>query len=200
MAETGNKLDKNQKLALAGLTLFAVTLVAVWFLKISNEISGPLAFRPSPSDIAASTSDQTEEYKLQHQDTDGDGLSDWDEINIYHTSPYLADSDSDGIPDGVEVKNGTNPNCPEGHDCGAASAIVASGTIPAVGQPAGKSGGLASSSQGDLINLLSGVSDAATLRKLLIQGGVDKASLDKIPDADLVKKYQEMIASSSRSQ
>jgi hypothetical protein len=42
-------------------------------------------------------------------DTDGDGLSDGDEVNIYHTNPLVPDTDGDGIPDGVEVANGTDP-------------------------------------------------------------------------------------------
>jgi hypothetical protein len=42
-------------------------------------------------------------------DTDGDGLTDGQEVMLYHTSPLFADSDGDGIPDGVEVTMGTNP-------------------------------------------------------------------------------------------
>src|SRR5207247_6173725 len=42
-------------------------------------------------------------------DTDADGLSDGDEVNIYHTNPLLPDTDGDGIPDGVEVRTGSNP-------------------------------------------------------------------------------------------
>jgi YD repeat-containing protein len=42
-------------------------------------------------------------------DTDGDGLTDYDEIFIYHTNPLLADTDGDGIPDGWEVQHGLNP-------------------------------------------------------------------------------------------
>lgn len=42
-------------------------------------------------------------------DTDGDGLSDGDEVHKYHTDPLNPDTDRDGIPDGVEVKLGTNP-------------------------------------------------------------------------------------------
>ena len=41
--------------------------------------------------------------------TDGDGLIDYDEIFIYHTNPLLADTDGDGIPDGWEVQHGLNP-------------------------------------------------------------------------------------------
>ncbi len=53
----------------------------------------------------------------RQKDTDGDGLTDYQEINIYHTSAYLVDSDSDRISDKDEVIQGTNPNCAEGEDC-----------------------------------------------------------------------------------
>ncbi|HEX7285305.1 MAG TPA: Ig-like domain-containing protein [Candidatus Angelobacter sp.] len=53
-------------------------------------------------------------------DTDGDGLSDGDEVNIYHTNPLVADTDGDGIPDGVEVLNGTDPLNPLSFDLGKA--------------------------------------------------------------------------------
>ena len=38
----------------------------------------------------------------------GDGLTNYEEF-IYGTDPWTPDSDSDGIPDGVEVVNGLNP-------------------------------------------------------------------------------------------
>ena len=42
-------------------------------------------------------------------DSDGDLLSDSDEINTYLTDPYQADSDGDGTPDGIEVAKGLDP-------------------------------------------------------------------------------------------
>jgi hypothetical protein len=42
-------------------------------------------------------------------DTDGDGLTDYDEIFIYHTNPLLANTTGDGIPDGWKVQYGINP-------------------------------------------------------------------------------------------
>ena len=46
-----------------------------------------------------------------NSDTDGDGVSDYDEINTYHTDALAVDSDGDNISDGDEIKNyHTNPN------------------------------------------------------------------------------------------
>ena len=46
----------------------------------------------------------------EYIDTDGDGLNDGEEINIYNTDPNNADSDGDGIPDGFEISFSLNPN------------------------------------------------------------------------------------------
>jgi hypothetical protein len=43
-------------------------------------------------------------------DTDGDGLTDYEETKIYGTDPLNQDTDGDTLPDGVEVKQmGTSP-------------------------------------------------------------------------------------------
>jgi hypothetical protein len=42
-------------------------------------------------------------------DTDGDGLSDYEEVFYWFSNPVLADTDVDGIPDGREVINGFSP-------------------------------------------------------------------------------------------
>ena len=43
------------------------------------------------------------------EDTDGDGLTDYDEIFIYGTDPLVADTDGDGLRDGDEIKLGLDP-------------------------------------------------------------------------------------------
>ncbi|MDR3642985.1 MAG: L,D-transpeptidase family protein [Candidatus Doudnabacteria bacterium] len=48
--------------------------------------------------------------QLKNIDSDNDGLSDYDEINIYHTDPHNPDSDGDGYSDGHEVQHGFDPN------------------------------------------------------------------------------------------
>jgi hypothetical protein len=37
-------------------------------------------------------------------DSDGDGLTDYDEVNLYYTNPNDEDSDGDGLSDGDEVQ------------------------------------------------------------------------------------------------
>lgn len=47
---------------------------------------------------------------LQKLDSDNDGLTDFREINIYHTNQNNTDSDGDGYGDGDETKYGYDPN------------------------------------------------------------------------------------------
>lgn len=65
-------------------------------------------------------------------DTDHDGLSDGDEVNIYHTDPLNPDTDGDGLSDGDEVHiYGTNPLDPDtDHDLLSDGFEVAHGTNP----------------------------------------------------------------------
>jgi predicted Zn-dependent protease len=46
-------------------------------------------------------------------DTDGDGVADGDELNLYHTEPTIPDTDGDGFSDGEELfAAGTDPLTP----------------------------------------------------------------------------------------
>jgi len=49
-------------------------------------------------------------------DSDGDTLSDGDEINLYGSNPLLGDSDEDDLGDAYEVRYGLNPNDPTDAD------------------------------------------------------------------------------------
>ncbi len=51
-------------------------------------------------------------------DSDGDGLSDDDETNVYGTDPLNPDSDADGLQDGDEIAAGTDPLNPDSDDDG----------------------------------------------------------------------------------
>jgi hypothetical protein len=65
-----------------------------------------------------------EEYRLgtdpRNPDSDGDGLKDGEEVNVYHTNPLLYDTDGDGIGDGLEVRTGSDPLDPASFNLAAA--------------------------------------------------------------------------------
>lgn len=46
------------------------------------------------------------------EDSDKDGISDYDEVHIFKTNPLQIDSDNDGTPDGIEVVKGFDPSDP----------------------------------------------------------------------------------------
>ena len=195
-------LSKNQKIAAASLAVFAVLIIVLWVAQLRNNIYGP--FNAPAGNRAAIVAENSDEA-LKAKDTDGDSLSDYDELNLYNTSPYLADTDSDGFKDGEEIKNNADPNCPAGRDCAAGLLDNA----PASGAPAETNDTLNSllnqfgaADQGaapadlnsDQLNALKNI-DAVSLRQLLIQQGMPKETLDKISDADLMKSYQETLGS-----
>ncbi len=67
------------------------------------------------------------------QDTDGDGLSDFEEVNTTNSDPVLADTDGDGLTDGEEVNQyGTSPTLwdSDGDQSSDAEEILTFGTDP----------------------------------------------------------------------
>ena len=193
-------IPRKQKIAIFILAIGAIAIIVFWAWQFNNRLSSPFSSsNDNKINAVSNNSSSTTAVDLRNVDTDHDGLSDYDEINIYHTSPYLEDTDSDGIPDNVEVKNGTDPNCPTGKVCNGAdnTAPTASSTatstsinnVPILSLPTD----LVSSSQQILQNALDGKADAATLRLLLTSSGADKAMLDQISDEDLMKSYQESL-------
>ncbi len=188
LGQSFSKLPRSKKTALIFLSVTAVGILVVWFWQFNSRINNPFIVKPNEQDLAVVNKvDEVAASKIK--DTDHDGLTDFDETNVYHTSPYLEDTDGDGFLDGVEVKAGKNPLCPEGADCNQ-NIQVATSTSPT---------NIASSTPGDnvnqalLIQALSGAGDAAGLRQILLQSGADKTTLDKVSDADLMLSYQEVL-------
>ena len=75
----------------------------------------PTVPEPTPTAIPATevsvppTTGPTEISTASPLDSDGDGLTDDDELHRYKTNPGVADTDGDGLTDGEEVKLGTDP-------------------------------------------------------------------------------------------
>jgi hypothetical protein len=215
-----NMMAKNQKIIVISLGVFAFFILIFWATSLKNTIYSPFQIKEN-KDSGLSVTDQNSDEALRSKDTDKDGISDFDELNIYKTSPYLPDTDGDGATDNNEIKSGADPNCPAGRVCGGVDPLY-SETAKATGtavtanqdqtaQDADKLEALlkaqnetqatqASSSQpsqglnSDLyIKILNGTVDAKTLRELMAAQGMKKEQLDKISDEKLLQTYKDSL-------
>lgn len=126
VSERWRALANEQKIALGILCVCGAIAFGFSVYRINANITRP--FTVSATDLEKSQQTTasidvnaalTEAQK--RRDTDGDGLSDYDEIHTYETSPYLADTDGDGIADNIEIATGQNPLCAKGQACSGAT-------------------------------------------------------------------------------
>lgn len=247
-------LNKNRKIAVVVLGFLAFFMIIFWGYSLNHKLNDPFTYKGT--DRGEQDTETETETADMIKDTDNDGLTDYEEANVYNTSPYLDDSDSDGYKDGDEVKNNTNPNCAVGADCnqelvlekvdttsgldaenGLMADIISNVDVSSVPQDELKAIREAfleagydkakldqmtdqqvyqaylislqlSSTQGDtsvsaeqVVNTSGGnkettisSSDAKAIREAYEKAGYDKTKLDQISDEDLIKAYQEALA------
>lgn len=192
-------LPRQQKMAVVSLAILTILIIVLWALQFNAQLN-----RPFSTDDKNKKTAGLETIDLSLKDSDGDGLSDYEEINISKTSPYLEDSDSDSISDKQEVSQGTDPNCPVGKICngvGSSSGPEASSsetinntiisTIPTENP--------AVNGAATIVPGIGNEVTPATLRQILLQNGYDQATLDQISDEDIMKSYQEAVKSSQNN-
>ncbi|MDD2807425.1 MAG: hypothetical protein PHW95_02820 [Patescibacteria group bacterium] len=157
-----------------GWSRFQYGLISYRLPKPGDAVKLLTASQPPPQDLLG----------LKGKDTDNDGLSDYDEIYIYGTSPYLPDSDSDGIPDKTEIANHTDPTCALNNNCFSLTALNAV-------NPADRS---------DATSLtFDAKTETIKLRQALLNSGMSQSDLDQLNDADLLAAYNEVIAGQAGS-
>jgi hypothetical protein len=196
-----NKLAKD-KLLIVFLVVLGVGTLWMGFSNIGSKIKGTVGGNDLKDNNLTEEKLTSEAIvKLKNTDTDKDGLSDYDELNVYHTSIYLADSDSDGFSDSEEVVSGHDPNCPKGKNCAAVNKDSNSDDIKKgfLGDYLGLGSELDSQSALDADRILSGQATVDEVKSLLISQGMPKADLDKIPDQEIMKMYEEMIVGGNYS-
>ena len=186
--EINNSGKSSRREKVNSVVILIVCVFALFFgyYQLTTTINNPFSFLAKGSSVSDATQvdpQQTAIDALKTQDTDSDGLSDYDETYVYKTSPYLPDSDGDGIPDGQEVKQGTDPNCPEGKTCfgsGLSASSTSSGTVPIFQStpPAQASAQI----------------DIKQIRAFLVQGGLTQADVDAMTDQDIMDTYKQVLA------
>lgn len=146
-----------------GLIFLAIFTLFFGFFRFKEAIQGPFRL---PKYEAKLTNEEIQAL-LAQRDTDGDGLSDVDEVFKYKTGIYLVDSDSDGYNDKEEIEDGSDPLDIESTPLNK----VASGSkIEEKKEPT-----------------------IEEIREMLIQAGVAKETLDKVDDETLKNLYNETI-------
>ncbi|MFH1171872.1 MAG: hypothetical protein V1778_05045 [bacterium] len=182
------------------LCVFGVAALFFGFFQIVNSIRGPFAFPKNANETTLSETGSTIS-SLKKKDTDNDGLSDFDELYVYHTSPYLADSDSDSSSDQQEVFGGTDPNCPQGQNCSALAGVNVSGTNENVNEdtnstlPLEGNTNAASAETNASTTLPSGLS-IDDLRLALKNAGAPETTINGMSDAELLDLYQQVVGPS----
>ncbi|MFA4873184.1 MAG: hypothetical protein WC659_04585 [Patescibacteria group bacterium] len=194
----------NPKVLFGSILFFGFLALGVGGFKIWRDLrlsGGPPAQAGQENQFGAVSAPQvtaqfsTNNEELKTKDTDSDGLSDYDELNVYGTSPYLKDSDGDTYTDKVEIDSNNDPNCPKGTEC-------RTGLPAQAGQPAP----VGSTPQfNELIPPAQGNETAAPppdlskmtpqeLRTLLLATGqVTEDQLKQIDDATLMQMYQDTL-------
>jgi hypothetical protein len=187
-----NELTKSQKIAVAVLAFFAIFIVILWSYQFRKTLTSPFDRTSKQTNNNQNAvcpngkCNELSEEDMRKKDTDKDGLNDFDELNVYKTSPFLDDSDSDGFSDKQEIDSGNDPNCPIGRDC-IGETTIASST---------RQSNSVNQSANSNPTALNGEMDAVTLRKLLIDSGtMDEATLNQISDEELLKTYNESLNS-----
>lgn len=191
-------LTREQQLSVGVLIVCGVVALTFSIVRVRSAIIRPFTtpvqelvklhnmFGPSDEELLE---------KQKKTDTDGDGISDYDESAVYRTSPYLRDSDSDGVTDNMEVAQGTDPNCPQGKVC----VSNVSGTEAPTGTESNfrfsdtdvptPLGGLVGT-PGQLPSAVP-PRDAAVIRQYLKASGMSEAELRGYSDAALLEAYDQ---------
>lgn len=192
-------LNREQKTGLGMVVSFGSLALVFGVFYLWKHIASPFVVSyVGPRFLTGDQKQQEQMETLKKQDTDADGLNDYNELHVYKTSPYLKDTDGDGTEDGIEVTQGGDPNCAPNMPC---ATLVADDVNPATLKGtfaediANAAGGaspkvpeapdaLAAQTPADLANIFSQMS-SVEIQNLLIQAGGDPATVKALTDDQL---------------
>lgn len=211
-----DNFDRRHKVGLFLLVVAVIAITSVWVIQLRRNIISPLYAGSQNNQPAVANQLSQSDLDLKNKDTDNDGLNDWDELNIYKTSPYLADTDSDTFSDKQEIESGNDPTCPQGESCAVTTqpstlnsdnafsnssldallnnAVSSTTTISPTTSPATSEEKSLTDEEKKALRDAFGVSpNANDLRDFLLKAGMDKKTLDGLSDEQIISTFNEMI-------
>jgi hypothetical protein len=208
IAQRWKFMATEQKVSVVVLGICGGLAIALSLYNLRLSVMSPFLAKKSEMTTAKKIIGLTQEEevaKQQRMDTDGDSLSDWDEVNIYHTNPNLRDSCGDGMADNIRVVSGKNLNC-------AGKAATGQLDVTGVGSIAPTMGGSESQTTDNLLSMFAtgteataSPSEPALARdpvaiRAALKGKVDQAKLDQLSDAQLLEYYDTALAEQQKLQ
>ncbi|MDD4412869.1 MAG: hypothetical protein PHR00_04470 [Patescibacteria group bacterium] len=197
------ELTKQQKIGVVVLAILTIFIVIFWWTNLQKDLIYLPYSGYDPAKLQADEANKAKNAAAYEEsqakiDTDGDGLSDQDEASVYNTSAYLVDTDGDGISDGQEVKNNTDPNCPEGKNClsGGLYGVSATPSSSITEKNSAANVLYDKNAQAEAIKSAFGETpDPDELRKTLLASASneDKEMINKLTDSQLIELYQRVL-------
>lgn len=188
-------ISREERVAFGFIAACGVGAIIFGGLHFWSNVKKPFLISYTGPRYVTSSEKESEQVALQRlADTDEDGVSDYDELRIFFTSPYIADSDSDGRNDGMEIAEGGDPNCALGKTCVTQETIQArESTIFSEAQPPEQGGAdLDTPNVEEVIGKLEQLS-VEEVRALLAQSGVDQEALASLSDEQVMQVYAEAL-------
>jgi hypothetical protein len=187
-------LTHEERVAFGFIAACGIGAVIFGGLSFFSNVKKPFLISYTGPRYITSAEKESEQTALQRiTDTDEDGVSDYDELNIFSTSPYIEDTDSDGKLDGLEILEGGDPNCATGKTC-ASSELIQLGVNSAFlnAQAPQAPNTAAVPTVDDAVSVLKNLS-TGEVRRLLEESGVDAEQLAQLSDEQVMVVYEEIL-------
>lgn len=197
------EFTREQKFGYAVVIACGVLAVTFGMFYMVKHVKAPFIISYTGNKLLTGDDAKAAEVAAQKAaDTDGDTVSDYDEANIYGSSPYLTDTDSDGTSDNVEIANNMDPACAKGAACEDGSDTIVPGSSIDDGmlgdQIAATSAEIAAAeAQAAQLEQMKAMLKGLTpeeIRTTLVSSGADKAQLDAMTDAEVTALYQSVVS------
>lgn len=208
--ESAGAQRPNTGMLLAGLVFLTVASLVFGVATTLKNVAAPFqaaAGKESEEDELVIEQGQSIE-DLKNQDTDDDGLSDYDEGQVYKTSPYLKDSDADGYDDKQEIATGHDPLCATGKPCSKEVKVAEGEAVGEQGEATNTSNGPGASTFDPSKYVDASSQDPfaklerfgpAEVRALLLEKGLPPDKLQQLSDETIMELYRQTLEETKKS-